>query len=501
MAVSRRQILTSGTVAGVGLSVAGILPSLAQPAAADSDGHDNGQDSGRPFPPLENDPNGILALPAGFSYKVVTREGQTDMSFGQGKTPAFHDGTGVVDQGRGRMVIIQNHEMTPFMSQFPVPHVPGTVYDPGALNAGGCTVITVDGNGTTLSEWVGISGTVRNCAGGVAPWGSWLTCEEIFINAGATWSAGGQTGTYQKNHGYVFEVLQADSANQIPKPIKAFGRFEHEALAVEKNLKHVYLSEDASGPNGLFYRWTAPDDVRLQRGLANILSDTAGKLEAMQIRMDDGSILPDVAYLTSAQLGRPFKVTWIEVADRDATSTPIRRQFADGDVTRGKKFEGVWANSKGVYIVNSFAFGAADLPADATKHDGMVWFYDFDDETITLVTYFPHNPNFAETESGPDPKYADLVFDGPDNVTVTPWGTLVLAEDGVRASHVLSATPGGPTYAIARNQLVIGNSGGFPVFSEFTGPTFSPDGRILFVNIQVPGITLAITGPWQKYLH
>jgi secreted PhoX family phosphatase len=500
MAISRRQVLTTGT-AGVGLAVAGVLPSLAEPAAAartDSHRPGGGRSAGRPFPPLRDDPNGILALPAGFSYTVVTRGGVTDLSFGQGKTPAFHDGTGVVAAGRDKLTIIQNHEMTPHMSTFGVPHVPGTVYDPGAANAGGCTVITADGNGHATAEWVGISGTVRNCAGGVAPWGSWLTCEETFINAGATWSAAGQAGTYEKNHGYVFEVFSSGSNHQLPRPIKAFGRFEHEALAVEPNLRHVYLSEDASGPNGLFYRWTAPSGTRLRPGLANLLSDTAGKLEAMQIRLDDGSIVPDVAYITSAQLGRPFTVTWTEVADRDAVSMPIRRQFADGTVTRGKKFEGVWSNGTGVYIVNSFAFAAGDLPADATRHDGMVWFYDYSDETITLVTYFPHNP-VAETE-GAFPKYADLTFDGPDNVTVTPWGTLVLAEDGVRASHVLSAVPGGPTYAIARNQLANGTSNGAPTYSEFTGPTFSPDGKILFVNIQLPGITLAITGPWHKYL-
>ncbi len=501
MTISRRQVLTTGT-AGVGLAVAGVLPSLAGPAAAaprtDSHGSGGGRPGGRPFPPLQDDPNGILALPAGFSYRIVTREGVTDLSFGQGKTPAFHDGTGVVAAGRNKLTIIQNHELTPHMATFGVPHVPGTVYDPGAANASGCTVITADGDGRATAEWVGISGTVRNCAGGVAPWGSWLTCEEIFIAAGATWSAAGQTGTYEKNHGYVFEVFQSGSNHQLPKPIKAFGRFEHEALAVEPNLRHVYLSEDASGPNGLFYRWSAPSGTRLKAGLANLLSDTAGKLEAMQIRLDDGSIVPDVAYITSAQLGRPFKVTWTEVADRDAVSTPIRRQFADGTVTRGKKFEGVWSNGKGVYIVNSFAFAASDLPADATRHDGMVWFYDYSDQTITLVTYFPHNPA-AETE-GAFPKYADLTFDGPDNVTVTPWGTLVLAEDGVRASHVLSAVPGGPTYAIARNQLANGTSGGAPTYSEFTGPTFSPDGKVLFVNIQVPGITLAITGPWHRYL-
>ena len=233
-------------------------------------------------------------------------------------------------------------------------------------------------------------------------------------------------------------------------------------------------------------------------GIANTLDDTTGAFEAMQILLDDGSVLPDVAYITSAQLGRPFKVAWTAVPDRDAVSAPIRQQFADGTVTRGKKFEGIWSADRGAYIVNSYAFGASDLPADATKHDGMVWYYDYDDETITLVTYFPHN-TFAEGE-GPLSTYQDLLFDGPDNVAVTPWGTLILAEDGVRASHVLSAVPGGPTYAIARNQLVIGTSNGNPTYSEFTGPTFSPDGKILFVNIQTPGTTLAITGPWSKYL-
>nr|WP_197138046.1 alkaline phosphatase PhoX [Crateriforma conspicua] len=33
---------------------------------------------------------------------------------------------------------------------------------------------------------------------------------------------------------------------------------------------------------------------------------------------------------------------------------------------------------------------------------------------------------------------------------------------------------------------------------EWAGATFSPDGQWLFANIQTPGITLAITGPWQN---
>lgn len=160
-------------------------------------------------------------------------------------------------------------------------------------------------------------------------------------------------------------------------------------------------------------------------------------------------------YVTSAQLGRPFQVRWVEVPERNGTTTSVRTQFADGEVTRGKKFEGVFGTKSGAYVVNSFAFSDGDLPADAVKHDGLVWFYDYAEHTITLVTYFPHQES---AETGGTPRYSDLTFDGPDNVTVTPWGTLVLAEDGLGASHVLSSVPGGPTYAIAPNQINIGTA-------------------------------------------
>ncbi|MFY1634609.1 alkaline phosphatase PhoX [Solwaraspora sp. WMMB335] len=288
------------------------------------------------------------------------------------------------------------------------------------------------------------------------------------------------------HHGYVFEVRADGHAD--PRPIRCLGRYAHEALAIDADRTKIYLSEDADGPNGLFYRWTAPRRVKLGPGVLTRLAPDAGVLAAMQIIMDDGSVLPDVAYLTSAQLGRPFPVRWIEVPERDAQTTTVREQFADDEVTRGRKFEGVWGTDQGVYVVNSYAWEDGDLPADAAPHDGMVWFYDYRAETIQLVTYFPHQ---TTSEEGTPAKYSDLTFDGPDNVTVTPWGSLVLAEDGSGASHVLSAIPGGPTYAIARNQL---ND------SEFCGPTFTDDGKILFVNMQDPGLTLAITGPWEKYL-
>ena len=489
MTVARRGLLT-GSAAGVGLIVAGSAPSLAAPQNGVT--HPSGQAGHRPFPPLVDDPRGLLALPPGFHYEVVTYAGKTKLKDGEGVTPSNHDGTEVFDAGRGRLRLIQNHELGAGAA-LGVPHIAGTVYDPTALMAGGCTVIETDRRGKNYGEWVGISGTHTNCAGGRTPWGTWLTCEETEAKAGTAWSGNGQSGTYSRDHGYVFEVF-ADG-RKLPKPIKAFGRYAHEALAVDPSRTQVYLSEDASTPNGLFYRWTAPRGVKLKSGIANQLGANAGTLEAMAILMDDGSVLPDVAYLTSAQLGRPFRVKWVPVPERDGQTTSVRKQFTN-EITRGKKFEGAYGTDKGVYVVNSFAFNTADLPADAVKHDGMVWFYSYKDKTITLVTYFPHQ---STTETGARPRYDGVVFDGPDNVTVTPWGTLVLAEDGVGASHVLSSVPGGPTYAIARNQLNIGTPAA-PEYSEFTGPTFSADGKALFVNIQAPGITLAITGPWGRYL-
>ncbi|MBA3233982.1 MAG: DUF839 domain-containing protein [Propionibacteriales bacterium] len=500
MSFTRRQLLNRGAVTGAGI-VAATSGLASVPASAKDEDRSRGPyragDPDKLFPPLESSHGDLLALPRGFSYEVVAVSGVTDIHDGTGKvigkTPERIDGTGVVRRGQ-HLRLLQNHEASPGSAQ-PVPLVHGTVYDKGALG-GGVTVIETRSDGSRLSEWVGLSGTISNCAGGITPWGTWLTCEETEDKAG--------TGTLEKDHGYVFEVLPETPGKQSPLPIKAWGRAKHEAVVVERTRERVYITEDASEPNGLLYRWTAPRGYRLGRYIAESLKANDGRLEALVVLTRDGSVLPDLAYVTAAQIGRPFKTTWKRVPDRHAKTTSLRLQFADAEITRSKKLEGAWGDQRGFYFVASYAFEEGDLPIDATKHDGQLWYYEYRSETLTLMAYFPYNELLHSEALDPETDLGlsrDLAFDGPDNVHVSPYGSLVLAEDGGTAQHLLSWSRETGAQAIARNLIVLEQTAeGADVYAEMTGPTFSPDGAVLFANVQEPGHAFAIRGPWKRYL-
>jgi uncharacterized protein len=351
-----------------------------------------------------------------------------------------------------------------------VPPLPGLTYDPGAR--GGTTTIDVDRDGNRIREYVSLAGTHNNCAGGVTPWGTWLTCEETEARAG---------GALQKDHGYVFEVDPFDrDANRDPVPLRYLGRYAHEAVAVDPHTHAIYLTEDATAPNGLYFRWTPPRGFRGGKGALRALAlraggDTAGRLQAMAC-YDRGRLVDDLSRATEP--GTTYRVRWVDVPDRDARSTPVRAQFADGAVTRSRKLEGAWWGDGGAYFVASFA---RESDGSAVPHDGQVWFYDPRRRTATLKVRFGVNPD-------PD----STAFDGPDNITVCPYGGIILAEDGAGIQHLVGVTDRGTPYALARNQL---NT------SEFTGPTFSADGDILFANIYDPGHVFAITGPWRRSRH
>ena len=432
--VGRRDLLRAGAV-GFGIAVGGSRAAVAGPAATRA--------AVRPaagYGPLVRDPAGLLSLPAGFSYRIVARTGSTTLESGQ-VTPSDPDGMACFPAGHG-WTLVANHEIRGDEPHH-VPALPGLTYDPGA--GGGTTTIEVDRHGRRLREYVSLAGTHNNCAGGVTPWGTWLTCEETEQRAG---------GAFQKDHGYVFEVDPHDrAANRHPVPLKFLGRYPHEAVAVDPGTHRIYLTEDAAEPLGLYYRWTPPKRFAAGKGALRRLAQgehgaTAGTLEAMTCTAADGRHVADLSEATEP--GTEFHVSWVPVPDRDGRTVPVRAQFTDTQVTRSRKLEGQWWGDGGVWFVASYA---RRDDGSRNDHDGQVWFHDPARQTITLKTVF------SAVDKDP--------FDGPDNITLSPYGGLMIAEDGNDDVHLVGLTEAGTAYALARGEIED---------SEFTGPWFSGDG-------------------------
>lgn len=444
MSINRRSFITmSGVTAG--FAVSGSLGALLPAVTGSARGHPAG------YGDLVPDPAGLLDLPRGFRYRVFSQATVDTLSDGT-PVPSSHDGMAAFRARGGRTVVVRNHELDPDGvaedGLTPVPHRPGHTYDADAI-AGGTTTLVVGADRTLESSHVSLAGTLDNCAGGPTPWGTWLTCEEEFDELG-------------RRHGYVFEVDPVTGGN--PEPITAMGRFEHEAVAFDRR-GAAYLTEDAGGADlkhGLVYRYspTAP-----RRGIGSL--HRGGTLEAMKV--------PDLAGTDLSAVSAPgstFDVTWNAVSDPDPAEDEIR--FVT-DATPVFKAEGIWYGNRSIWFVSSYALGPdAEDPEDVTAgvHGGQIWRYDDRRSRIELVALF--------AAGGP--------FDGPDNLTVSPYGYALACTDGEDDQWLVGVAEDGDVFPFAFNRL---ND------SEFAGATFSPDGSTLFANIQEPGLTLAIWGPWR----
>lgn len=459
-ALSRRSLLSRSAATGLTVALAGSVEGLFGTGAAQAA---PGSMPGRPGPagygPLVPDPRGRLALPQGFSYTVVAESGVSRLESGE-RTPSDPDGTAsFVRHGGNGSVLVMNHEISGSEPD-PVPHVDGFTYDPTV--GGGTTTIEVDKDGRRVRQYVSLAGTLNNCAGGRSPWETWLSCEESETNAG-------------KRHGYVFEVDPYDQeANRNPTPIRALGRFAHESVSIDPETFVVYQTEDAGNPNGLLYRWTPPADaLPLRAGVLKGLAADAGTLEALKASTLSGAHVPDLS--VAVEPGTTYACNWVDVPDRDATTSSLRKKFSSSQITRSRKLEGMWWGDGGTYFVASFA---RTSDGSAGQHDGQVWFLDPLAQTIELKLRFAYTPGDQDSD-----------VDGPDNITVSPYGGVIMAEDGDGVNHLVGSTDSGEAFFFARNDLSD---------SEFTGPTFSRDKKTLFANVQSPGITYAITGPFTK---
>ena len=191
----------------------------------------------------------LLALPKDFQYTVFGKTG-TRMFDGH-LTPADHDGMAAF-RVRNELRLVRNHEVNIKIAN-PGAAVAPNAYDPMA--SGGTTTLVVDPNTRELvKDFISLSGTLINCAGGPTPWNSWISCEETVLGpAKVKGTDGDDQGGFKMGHGYCFEVSAAANSPVTPIPLKQMGRFVHEAVAFDPDTGIVYLTEDL--PAAGFYRF------------------------------------------------------------------------------------------------------------------------------------------------------------------------------------------------------------------------------------------------------
>ncbi len=160
MIADRRRFLRATGSAFAALAASGCLrtPLAAAPA-------------GTGYGPLVPDPHGLIDLPQGFSYRVLSSLGEA-MSDG-GTVPDRADGMGCFDLGGGKIALVRNHELS---ADKDGGGATGAAYDTVARSLvplpGGTTTLVLDAQTLVVEkQFRSLSGTIRNCAGGHHPVG------------------------------------------------------------------------------------------------------------------------------------------------------------------------------------------------------------------------------------------------------------------------------------------------------------------------------------------
>jgi secreted PhoX family phosphatase len=438
--IDRRTFMRRGAMGAGALWAVSLAPFMARRAYAEAP---IPGPYGTPSPKIDGTTGlPLLQLPDGFEYWSFSWTG--DRLADGTLCPDLHDGMAVIGtMGPDRLILCRNHETgngLPFVNRPPI-----TYANDGA---GGTTNLTFNlHTGRWEKAWPTVAGTIRNCAGGVSPWGTWITCEENLT----------------PGHGWNFDV---GPHSGDPRPLTAMGRFSHEALMVDPATGYVYETED-DGNSGV-YRFVPNVYGQLIEGGDLFMLKVAGA----------NNVNLSAAY----PIGTTWDVEWVRIADPFAVN---QRTYAQGAAQGGARFsrlEGAWwgVDTGFVLTTNGGVVG-----------EGQIFEYNPEAETLKLIYDAPTAQE----------------LDNPDNITVSPRGGLLLCEDAaggqnLPAERLVGLTLDGNTFTFGVNNVILPSAynervpAGNYTGSEWAGACYSPDGRWLFVNIQTPGITFAIRGPW-----
>lgn len=441
--------------------------------------------------PLVADPAGLLDLPAGFQYRLLSPGTLDDGHDGAPRrsskldngepTPPLHDGMAAFAGPVGITILVRNHELN--LDDAPMVDARRKrPYD--ARVGGGTTTLWVDAERTLVKSFPSLSGTLRNCAGGRTPWNSWLTAEETTLVPGEKDPVNADMDPgVAKRHGYIFEVDAMSEHLVEPIPLVAMGRFRHEAVAVDPETGIAYLTEDRD--DGLLYRFRPDAVARGTHPSALRVGDYArgGTLEALRVKSRPRLLTRNQDGAPAMPLGALFEVDWVRIpnvdpaVDLEHRPGDASRQYTAASSTRAQGLAlgcAPFSRTEGIAFAKESAYFCCT--SGGRRRLGQVFRLDVRRNRLSLIVE-------------PDDH---AVLDGPDNLCVAPFGDLVVCEDNLaqRENFVVGVTSRGRCYRIARNA--------HPSHREVAGACFSPDGQTMFVNVQSPGATFAVWGPWER---
>ncbi len=467
--LDRRRFLQGSAAVGGSIAMSGPLAALATSTA-------HGKKPTRvpgygPLVPTPAHDTGVvhLALPEGFHYRVISRVGDpstgftTDPQTGETvpvtvPTPGVFDGMGAFPGPNNTTILTRNHEHRERAGELPVVVPDSLRYDPNPSYRGGNTKLVV-GPDRQVRETIHIlGGTSTNCAGGLTPWGTWISCEETFQAPSTT----------RRKHGYNFEIDASSDGPVRAEPIVRAGCFAHEATAWSNGT--LYQTEDNGKPSG-FYRYV-PDTTPRKAG---DLARSSGRLEAIKVK---GVNVFNAD--TDATPGESYDVEWVLIDDPDPPSNTVKVQGIAKGMVSFSRLEGCWEAGGRIYF---------DSTSGGRAGAGQIWEYDPAAEKLRLIFESPDRS----------------VMESPDNLVVVPkTGDIWLQEDGGGEQFVRGVTQEGEVYDFARGIL---ND------SEFCGGCFSANGNTFFLNHQggrgvditdidevneSGGLTFAIWGPFAR---
>ncbi|MBL7999840.1 MAG: DUF839 domain-containing protein, partial [Candidatus Kapabacteria bacterium] len=138
---------------------------------------------------------------------------------------------------------------------------------------GGVSVLDVQFNPSTMLWQVNgiepvdfspVAGTVRNCSGGITPWGTVITSEET-LNTGDANGDGYQDVGWQVEFDPRTRRIRDYDNDGRPDKLWSMGRISHENIAVSRDSVTIYQGED--GGTGCLYKHVSPQKGRLETGI------------------------------------------------------------------------------------------------------------------------------------------------------------------------------------------------------------------------------------------